>query len=156
MYIFFIILEIKESFHKIDLNGDGRLSRRELMKAAAVLGMNPTDKDIDAMMKDVDKNSTWKLQLFSMGLGLWLKCYVKPAHCGGEPFIIYFWFWTNCQSDWLENIPNKLTMTSQTFSQHKHRTAFLCSLSFGIDLSIFIIKQRFYSFSCFSKISLCA
>lgn len=74
-YFFFIILEIKESFHKIDLNGDGRLSRRELMKAAAVLGMNPTDKDIDAMMKDVDKNSTWKLQLFSMGLGLWLKCY---------------------------------------------------------------------------------
>lgn len=64
-FIFFIILEIKESFHKIDLNGDGRLSRRELMKAAAVLGMNPTDKDIDAMMKDVDKNSTWKLQLFS-------------------------------------------------------------------------------------------
>lgn len=62
-YIFFIILEIKESFHKIDLNGDGRLSRRELMKAAAILGMNPTDKDIDAMMKDVDKNSTSKLQI---------------------------------------------------------------------------------------------
>lgn len=60
---FFIILEIKESFHKIDLNGDGRLSRRELMKAAAILGMNPTDKDIDAMMKDVDKNSTSKLQI---------------------------------------------------------------------------------------------
>lgn len=40
-----------------DLNGDGRLSRRELMKAAAILGMNPTDKDIDAMMKDVDKNN---------------------------------------------------------------------------------------------------
>lgn len=38
---FFIILEIKESFHKIDLNGDGRLSRRELMKAAAILGNEP-------------------------------------------------------------------------------------------------------------------
>lgn len=33
------------------------------MKAAAILGMNPTDKDIDAMMKDVDKNSTSKLQI---------------------------------------------------------------------------------------------
>lgn len=51
------VSEIKESFHKIDLNGDGRLSRRELMKAAAILGMNPTDKDIDTMMKDVDANS---------------------------------------------------------------------------------------------------
>ncbi|XP_061178611.1 neo-calmodulin-like [Saccostrea echinata] len=48
--------EIKESFNKIDLNGDGRLSKRELMKAAAILGMNPTEKDVNNMMKDVDKD----------------------------------------------------------------------------------------------------
>lgn len=58
---FFIILEIKEFFYKIDLNGDGRLFWCELMKVVVILGMNLMDKDIDVMMKDVDKNSMLKL-----------------------------------------------------------------------------------------------
>lgn len=61
LYIFFIILEIKEFFYKIDLNGDGRLFWCELMKVVVILGMNLMDKDIDVMMKDVDKNSMLKL-----------------------------------------------------------------------------------------------
>lgn len=116
---FFIILEIKESFHKIDLNGDGRLSRRELMKAAAILGMNPTDKDIDAMMKDVDKNSTSKLQItsFTCSRGQWLKYHVKSVHSCGEPSVFFIWFRTKCESNWLHNVPNQTKIShADTFT----------------------------------------
>ncbi|KAK3088742.1 hypothetical protein FSP39_023186 [Pinctada imbricata] len=45
------------SFEKIDVNGDGRLSKSELMKAAALLGFNPTEKELTEMMRSVDRNN---------------------------------------------------------------------------------------------------
>ena len=51
-----MISEIKRSFNLIDENGDGRLSKRELMKAASLLGWNITEKDIVQMMKSVDRD----------------------------------------------------------------------------------------------------
>ncbi|XP_048731529.1 neo-calmodulin-like [Ostrea edulis] len=49
--------EIKKSFDEIDVNRDGRLSKLELTKASAVLGMNPTEKDINDMMREVDTDN---------------------------------------------------------------------------------------------------
>ena len=46
--------EIKSSFDAIDANGDGRISKKELMKAAAMLGMNPTEKDANEMLRTAD------------------------------------------------------------------------------------------------------
>ncbi|XP_069134750.1 calmodulin-like [Argopecten irradians] len=46
--------EIISSFEMIDLNSDGRISKGELIKAAALLGMNPTEEDAKAMMRLAD------------------------------------------------------------------------------------------------------
>ncbi|XP_033749098.1 calmodulin-like [Pecten maximus] len=46
--------EIIASFEMIDLNSDGRISKGELIKAAALLGMNPTEEDAKAMMRLAD------------------------------------------------------------------------------------------------------
>ncbi|OWF55274.1 Calmodulin [Mizuhopecten yessoensis] len=46
--------EIIASFELIDLNSDGRISKGELLKAAALLGMNPTEEDAQAMLSLAD------------------------------------------------------------------------------------------------------
>ncbi|XP_060070986.1 uncharacterized protein LOC132550905 [Ylistrum balloti] len=46
--------EIIASFELIDLNSDGRISKGELIKAAALLGMNPTEEDAKNMMRLAD------------------------------------------------------------------------------------------------------
>ncbi|XP_076456674.1 neo-calmodulin-like [Babylonia areolata] len=50
--------QIKESFQKIDVNGDGRLSVTELMKAQQALGLNPTRQETREMVKQVDEDSS--------------------------------------------------------------------------------------------------
>ncbi|CAC5394559.1 RAB32 [Mytilus coruscus] len=49
--------EIKKSFNDLDVNKDGRVSKRELILGAYRLGMNPTDAEVDEMFKSSDKNN---------------------------------------------------------------------------------------------------
>ncbi|KAL5013227.1 hypothetical protein ScPMuIL_007497 [Solemya velum] len=50
------IAHIKRSFALLDQNGDGRISRTEVIKAAQLLGLNPTKRDADKMLREFDKN----------------------------------------------------------------------------------------------------
>lgn len=50
------------------MNRDGRLSKLELTKASAVLGMNPTEKDINDMMREVDTDSKFLIMSLNKGL----------------------------------------------------------------------------------------
>jgi len=52
----FLVSEIIPSFEKIDANGDGRISKGELIKAASLIGLNPTEKDAAAMMRLADRD----------------------------------------------------------------------------------------------------
>ena len=53
----FFFVEIKKSFNDLDVNLDGRVSKKELIMGSYRLGMNPTDDEIDEMMRQADKNS---------------------------------------------------------------------------------------------------
>lgn len=66
--------------------------------------MNLMDKDIDVMMKDVDKNSMLKLYVFSRGQ--WFKYYVKLVYSCGEFFVFFIWFRIKCEFNWLYNVLN--------------------------------------------------
>ncbi|XP_060071016.1 calmodulin-A-like [Ylistrum balloti] len=46
--------EIEDTFELIDEDGDGRISKQEMVKAASLLGFNPTSEDADAMIKMAD------------------------------------------------------------------------------------------------------
>ncbi|XP_033749097.1 calmodulin-beta-like [Pecten maximus] len=46
--------EIEDTFVLIDTDGDGRISKEEMVKAASLMGFNPTSKDADTMIKMAD------------------------------------------------------------------------------------------------------
>mmetsp|Transcript_13208 Transcript_13208/g.18125 ORF Transcript_13208/g.18125 Transcript_13208/m.18125 type:complete len:86 (+) Transcript_13208:10-267(+) len=53
-----IIAEIREIFTLFDKNADGYVATNELATMIRGLNMNPTEREIQEMMKDVDPNST--------------------------------------------------------------------------------------------------
>ncbi|XP_069134422.1 calmodulin-like [Argopecten irradians] len=46
--------EIEDTFALIDTDGDGRISKTEMVKAASLMGINPTDEDADTMLRMAD------------------------------------------------------------------------------------------------------
>ncbi|KAG8783824.1 hypothetical protein FRC15_004478 [Serendipita sp. 397] len=54
------IAEFKDSFSDLDKDGDGRITTEELGAAMRSLGLKPSDKELDFMVKqvDVDGNGT--------------------------------------------------------------------------------------------------
>lgn len=85
----------------------------------------------------------YKLHAFTCSSGQWLKYHVKSVHSCEEPSVFFIWFRTKCESNWLHNVPNQTKIShADTFTASSFDDIF--PLSFGIDLSIFIGKQRFY------------
>lgn len=84
----------------------------------------------------------YKLHAFSRGQ--WLKYQVKSVHsCGNLPFSL-FGLGQNVNPIGYTMYRIKQRLVIQTLSQHINWTTFSLQLSFGIDLSIFNGKQRFY------------
>lgn len=53
--------DLKKAFQVFDLNGDGFISREELQKVLTKMGEKLTDKEVDEMMKNADKNGDGKI-----------------------------------------------------------------------------------------------
>uniref|UniRef100_A0A0V0JB86 Calmodulin n=2 Tax=Schistocephalus solidus TaxID=70667 RepID=A0A0V0JB86_SCHSO len=70
--------EYKESFDLFDKNGDGRISKMELKSVMKSLGQNPTQAEIDQMVKEVDTNSDGEID-FSEFVSMMSK--QKPTSC---------------------------------------------------------------------------
>ena len=49
---------MKDAFDLFDVNGDARITCSELGKVLQALRQNPTEKDIQEVMKKADKNGT--------------------------------------------------------------------------------------------------
>ena len=56
---FYLISVILQSFSKIDENGDGKISKRELVRAYRLAGFNPTKDEIEAVIKEHDVNGKY-------------------------------------------------------------------------------------------------
>ena len=63
LYLFFfdiiissLILAILQSFSVFDENGDGKISKRELARAYRVAGFNPTNQEVEQLIKEHDVN----------------------------------------------------------------------------------------------------
>jgi len=52
------IAEYREAFALFDKNDDGTIDTKELKTTMKALGINPTDKEIQDMIKEVDQDST--------------------------------------------------------------------------------------------------
>lgn len=50
------ITEFKEAFSVFDKNGDGNISAKELGIVMRSLGQNPTEKELDKLINDADKD----------------------------------------------------------------------------------------------------
>lgn len=57
-HTFFYFTEFKERkvFDLFDKNGDGHISAAELGKVLRAIGQNPTDKDVEEVLKKADKD----------------------------------------------------------------------------------------------------
>ena len=51
-----LIPEFKEAFRLFDTDGDGTISTSELGIVMRSLGQNPTEKDLEEMIKEVDND----------------------------------------------------------------------------------------------------
>ncbi|KAJ5074190.1 calmodulin-7 [Anaeramoeba ignava] len=56
------IKEFKETFRLFDKDGDGEITALELKSMLQSLGQNPTDQDIQNMIKEVDVDGDGKIQ----------------------------------------------------------------------------------------------
>ena len=45
------------SFEILDANQDGRISKKELRDAAFLIGLNPTNRELEAWWREADTNS---------------------------------------------------------------------------------------------------
>ncbi|KAL5013548.1 hypothetical protein ScPMuIL_007818 [Solemya velum] len=54
--------ELKEAFNNFDKNGDGKISVKELGPLLRILGQNPTESQVKAVMDEADKNKTGFLE----------------------------------------------------------------------------------------------
>ena len=52
----FFLIELRSVFDLFDTNNDGSICAKELMKLMQSCGQNPTEKDVNEIMKSVDKN----------------------------------------------------------------------------------------------------
>lgn len=56
------IQEFKEAFSLFDKDGDGTISTKELGTVMRALGQNPTEAEIQDMIKDVDKDNSGSIE----------------------------------------------------------------------------------------------
>ena len=61
---------MRSVFDLFDSNHDGTICVSELMKLMQSCGQNPTDKDVEEIMKSVDKNGKSLLNLYRPSLNL--------------------------------------------------------------------------------------
>lgn len=54
--------DFKASFSLFDQDGDGRVSKDELRTAMRSLGQNPTEQDLDEIMREVDKDGNGTIE----------------------------------------------------------------------------------------------
>ena len=55
--------EYKDAFEMFDKDKDGAITARELGNMMRSIGQNPTDEEVNAMIKEVDLNSDGKIEL---------------------------------------------------------------------------------------------
>ena len=56
------IAELRESFSRFDQNGDGSISREELKIIMKDLGQNLSDRELNRMIEEVDKNNSGTIE----------------------------------------------------------------------------------------------
>ena len=52
--LFICVIEFKEAFSLFDAKGNGSISEQDLGVVMRSLGQNPTEKEIETMIKEVD------------------------------------------------------------------------------------------------------
>ena len=55
----FMITEVREAFSLFDMDGDGKISTKELGTLVRSLGINPSEQDVRLMIREVDFNGTF-------------------------------------------------------------------------------------------------
>ena len=55
--------EYQDAFEMFDKDKDGAITARELGNMMRSIGQNPTDEEVMAIIKEVDLNSDWKIEL---------------------------------------------------------------------------------------------
>ena len=55
------VIQYREAFRIFDRDGTGTISRSELSRAIRALGQNTTDKELDAMISEVDHDGNGQL-----------------------------------------------------------------------------------------------
>ena len=55
--------EYQDAFEMFDKDKDGAITARELGNMMRSIGQNPTDEEVNAMIKEVDLNSDGKIEL---------------------------------------------------------------------------------------------
>ena len=63
MCVFFV--EFKEAFQLFDKDGDGTISTKELGTVMRSLGQNPTEKELQDMVNEVDVDGTYAMTSFA-------------------------------------------------------------------------------------------
>ena len=61
----FSILEYKSTFNFFDKDRDGRISKDELVKALRATGQNPTDQEIQELLKSADIDGNYNIQIIN-------------------------------------------------------------------------------------------
>lgn len=59
MFINLCLTEFKQAFKMFDVNGDGTVTEDELCQSIRILGGNPTEKEVTAIMAELDKDSAY-------------------------------------------------------------------------------------------------
>ena len=65
--------EFKEAFSLFDKDGDGTISTKELGTVMRSLGQNPTEKELQDMVNEVDVDGTYAMTSFA--------CFFAPGQC---------------------------------------------------------------------------
>ena len=73
--LFLFWTEFKEAFHLFDRDGDGTIDTAELGTVMRSLGQNPTEVELEEMIKEVDVDGQWEI--------LWLRrsYWTRKATC---------------------------------------------------------------------------
>lgn len=64
MYLIFPLVDFKDTFNLFDKDGDGTISTNELAMVMRSLGQNPSDAELESMLKDVDEDGERKRLFF--------------------------------------------------------------------------------------------